>query len=180
MILVRHGQSYFNLHYGATRVDPGIPDPRLTETGRQQALAAVAPLGARRLKRLIASPYRRALETAEIIATALALPVAIEPLVRERAAFTCDIGTPASELARLWPALSFGHLAERWWGHGEESEAALAARARAFRQAMAAAPDWPEVAVITHWGFIRALTGETVTNGAHLPFDPTAPASLQD
>ena len=178
MILLRHGQSYFNLHYAATRVDPGIPDPRLTDAGRQQALAAVAHLGARRLKRLVASPYMRALETAQIIAEALSLPITVEPLVRERAAFTCDIGTAASELARLWPKLSFDHLAERWWGEREESEAELALRADAFRRAMAATPDWPEVAVVTHWGFIRALTGETVTNGAHLAFDPTAAGAM--
>ena len=125
MILIRHGQSYFNLHYGATRVDPGIPDPQLTEAGRQQALAALETLRPRAVKRLIASPYTRALETAHIIAGALGLPIAVEPLVRERAAFTCDIGTPPAELARRWPRLSFHHLEERWWGHGEESEASL-------------------------------------------------------
>jgi hypothetical protein len=41
---------------------------------------------------------------------------------------------------------------------------------------MAVAPDWPHVAVITHWGVIRALTGLTVKNGEHLRFDPTRPA----
>jgi broad specificity phosphatase PhoE len=177
MILIRHGQSYFNLHYGETRIDPGIPDPTLTETGRQQALAVVEILRPRALKRLIASPYTRALETAHIIAGVLGLPIAVEPLVRERAAFTCDIGTPPSELARRWPQLAFDHLEERWWGEEEESETALHARSRHFRALMAATPDWPEVAVITHWGFIRALTGETVTNGAQLAFDPTAAAA---
>jgi broad specificity phosphatase PhoE len=177
MILIRHGQSYFNLHYGETRIDPGIPDPALTEAGRQQARAAVESLRTRALKRLIASPYTRALETAHIIADGLGLPIAVEPLVRERAAFTCDIGTPRSALARRWPQLSFDHLEERWWGEQEESETALNARSRHFKALMAATPDWPEVAVITHWGFIRALTGETVVNGAQLPFDPTAAAS---
>ncbi len=178
MILIRHGQSYFNLHYGATRVDPGIPDPELTEAGRQQALAALETLRPRAVKRVIASPYTRALETAHIIAGALGLPIAVEPLVRERAAFTCDIGTPPAELARRWPRLSFHHLEERWWGHGEESEASLHERCLRFRARMAASPDWPEVAVISHWGFIRALTGETLLNGAYLAFDPTLPAAL--
>jgi len=40
MILLRHGQSEFNVVYNVTRVDPGIPDPRLTEEGRRQALVA--------------------------------------------------------------------------------------------------------------------------------------------
>ena len=37
MILVRHGQSEFNVVYSVTRVDPGIPDPKLTDEGRRQA-----------------------------------------------------------------------------------------------------------------------------------------------
>lgn len=177
MILIRHGQSYFNLHYGATRVDPGIPDPELTEAGRQQAYAALETLRPRAVKRLIASPYTRALETAHIIAEALGLPIAVEPLVRERAAFVCDIGTPRTELARRWRHLSFDHLEERWWGETVESEDALAARSRRFRGLMAAASDWQSVAVVTHWGFIRALTGETIVNGAQLAFDPSSPSA---
>ena len=31
MYLLRHGQSYFNLHFTPTRIDPGIEDPELTE-----------------------------------------------------------------------------------------------------------------------------------------------------
>src|SRR5215469_13326906 len=68
MILLRHGQSEFNVAYNATRVDPGIPDPCLTEEGRRQALAAGTVLARHRVERLIASPYTRALETAEIVA----------------------------------------------------------------------------------------------------------------
>ena len=40
MILVRHGQSHFNLHFSATRVDPGIEDPELTDEGVRQAATA--------------------------------------------------------------------------------------------------------------------------------------------
>ena len=46
MILLRHGQSEFNVAFNATRVDPGIPDPRLTEEGRRQARAAAVALAA--------------------------------------------------------------------------------------------------------------------------------------
>jgi broad specificity phosphatase PhoE len=178
VILVRHGQSYFNLHFGATRVDPGIPDPELTGEGRQQARAAAEELRARPVRRLIVSPYTRTLQTAHIIAEILDLPITVEPLVRERMAFTCDIGTTPAELGRRWPRLAFDHLEERWWGHGEESETALQARCVRFRAAMAKTPDWPEVAVVTHWGFIRGLTGQTLVNGAQLAFDPTAAPAL--
>ncbi len=42
MFLLRHGQSYFNLHFTRTRVDPGIEDPELTPLGLEQAAAAAA------------------------------------------------------------------------------------------------------------------------------------------
>ena len=38
MFLLRHGQSYFNLHMSRTRVDPGIEDPELTPLGESQAV----------------------------------------------------------------------------------------------------------------------------------------------
>ncbi|HLI10177.1 MAG TPA: histidine phosphatase family protein [Alphaproteobacteria bacterium] len=174
MILVRHGQSYFNLHYGTTRIDPGIRDPALTELGRAQAASAAEALKVRGIKRLLVSPYTRTLETAQIIADILGIPVTVEPLVRERAAFTCDIGTSRGELSRLWPHLSFAHLEEPWWHAGEESEAALRLRCERFRTAMAALADWRAVGVVSHWGFIRALTGQAIANGTHVDFDPTA------
>ena len=36
MFLLRHGQSYFNLHFTESRIDPGIEDPELTELGLAQ------------------------------------------------------------------------------------------------------------------------------------------------
>jgi broad specificity phosphatase PhoE len=137
MILVRHGQSEFNVVYGATRKDPGIRDPRLTELGRAQAAAAAETLAGHVVARVIASPYMRALETAEIIAGRLDLPISVEPLVGERAAFTCDIGSSVAELAQRWPHLAFDHLADPWWPAHEEPETALHRRCAAFRRAIA-------------------------------------------
>ena len=48
MYLLRHGQSYFNLHFSETRVDPGIEDPELTPLGVEQAVAAAQQLAASR------------------------------------------------------------------------------------------------------------------------------------
>jgi len=172
MILVRHGQSEFNVVYSATRVDPGIPDPKLTEQGRRQARDVAEALGPRSLNRILVSPYTRALETAEIIASALNLELRVEPLVREHCRFHCDIGSPMSDLARRWPAIDFAHLPERWWPNLDESEEELAERGRKFRQSMALDRHWAETAVVTHWGCIRALTGQRVPNAHLLRFDP--------
>ncbi len=175
MILVRHGQSEFNVVFSVTRVDPGIRDPRLTAEGRRQAEAAAEALADHGVERLIASPYSRALETAEIVARRLAVAITVEPLVGERAAFTCDVGTLRSDLMTRWPHLALDHLAEEWWPDIEESEDRLSARCAAFRAHMTTQPDWPRVAVVSHWGFIRGLTGLTVQNGTVLRIDPHQP-----
>jgi glucosyl-3-phosphoglycerate phosphatase len=166
MILVRHAESEWNRHFSRTRIDPGIPDPPLTEVGRRQARRLIDRLAGAEVSRLVASPYRRTLETATIVAEALGLSIAVEPLVRERCVFSCDLGTPPRELATLWPDLDFAHLEEQWWGVPAESEASLATRCAAFRAKTDPLPDRPQVGVITHWGVIRALTGQELTNAA--------------
>jgi len=172
MILVRHGQSHFNVVYGATRQDPGIVDPGLTLEGIRQAEAAAEALAEHDLRRILVSPYSRTLHTAEIIAAALGLPVSVEPLIRERCFFTCDIGSPRSELAVRWSRFDFGTLPERWWPEPEETEDELALRCQTFRTAMAQCEDWEYVLVVSHWGFIRGLTGQAVANGTVLSFKP--------
>jgi broad specificity phosphatase PhoE len=174
MILVRHGQSEWNAVYNRTRIDPNIPDPPLTAEGRRQAEAAAQVLARSGIERLLVSPYVRTLETAEIIAAHAGIAVVVEPMVRERAAFSCDIGTPRSRLATRWPQLSFDHVEEIWWPKEMESEAELDRRCGRFRAAARSLVDWQRVAVVTHWGFIRGITGAEARNGELIRFDPHA------
>jgi len=179
MILLRHGQSEFNLHFTVTRRDPGIVDPRLTEMGHMQVAEALGKLTGQRIARIITSPYTRALQTATPIAKALGVRVVINPIVRERYAFACDIGTPRTELELAWPEHDFSHIDEIWWPVIEEPADSVIARAALFRAEMAALPDWSDTLVVSHWGFILTLTGQRVTNGELLRCDPTAPAPEQ-
>ena len=165
MILLRHGQSEFNVHFAVTRVDPGIPDPCITDLGREQAQAAAQQLKAERITRLIASPYLRTLETAEIVAETLDLAIHVNPTVRERCYFHCDIGSPRSDLQTRFPHVVFGALEERWWPDLNETEEQLGRRVESFNEEMAAREDWRETLVVTHWGFIRGLTGHEAKNG---------------
>lgn len=163
-LLIRHAESAWNEHFGWSRIDVGLPDPPLTETGIEQARRAAERLRGEGVRRLITSPYRRTLHTASIIAQELGVPITIDPIVRERCAFSCDIGSPPAELARLWPGLDFSGLEEVWWGGVIESWDSLSARCAAFRAKMAADPRPGEVAVVSHWGFIRGLTGAELHN----------------
>jgi glucosyl-3-phosphoglycerate phosphatase len=179
MILLRHGQSEFNLHFTATRRDPGIVDPKLTELGHLQARQAAEALRHERIRRIIASPYTRALETAAPIARALGVPVFINPIVRERYAFACDIGSPRSELAMSWPDHDFSAIEEIWWPAMEEPAQSVLGRAALFRAEMSALPDWSDTLVVSHWGFILAMTGTNAANGTWMRCDPTAPAPAE-
>lgn len=174
MILIRHGQTEFNRIYSATREDPGIRDPGLTDIGRREAAAAGEALLELGLRRLITSPYRRALETAELIAAKLGLPITVDTLVAERFALSCDIGSSLAELRSRWPALGFDHLADPWWPQSEEDHDSLQRRSERFRAHMGGCGG-ADVAIVTHWGFIRALTGLRVPNGAVLRIDPDRP-----
>jgi glucosyl-3-phosphoglycerate phosphatase len=175
MILLRHGQSEFNLHFGATRRDPGIIDPRLTGLGHTQAEAAAQHLLGQGIQRIIVSPYTRALQTAGPVAAALGLPLTIDPIVRERFAFACDIGTPRAGLERDWPTHDFSRVEDIWWPAEEEPEHAIVDRAARFRTTLASRHDWASTLVISHWGFILSLTGQSVANGQWLRCDPTEP-----
>jgi broad specificity phosphatase PhoE len=176
MHLIRHGQSEFNLHFTHSRRDPGIVDPRLTATGLDQARQAGLALRSAGLTRILVSPYTRALQTAAAIAAETGARVDITPLVRERYAFTCDIGTARSALARDWPAHDFAAVEEVWWPDAFEPEHAVIDRAARFRAAMRADPEAATTLLVSHWGFLLALTGQSMANGELLSWNPHAPA----
>jgi glucosyl-3-phosphoglycerate phosphatase len=172
MFLLRHGQSYFNLHFNATRVDPGIEDPELTPLGLEQAAAAAQRLADAALTRIIISPFTRALQTAQPVLAIHKVPVEIMHEVREQAAFTCDIGSPPGVLANRFPQHDFAHLPSQWWHGGIESAAETTERANAFRARMARRRDGATTLLVGHWAFIQALTGVALANGEILEYDP--------
>jgi glucosyl-3-phosphoglycerate phosphatase len=174
MFLLRHGQSYFNLHFTPTRIDPGIEDPELTDLGLTQAHAAAAQLARVSLTRIIISPYMRALQTAQPILKCQQARVEIMHEVRERAAFACDVGSPPELLAARFPQHDFKHLPSRWWSKPLETVEATTLRADNFRALMAARDDARTTLLVSHWAFILALTGKSLGNGDILEYDPNS------
>nr|WP_321983596.1 histidine phosphatase family protein [uncultured Lichenicoccus sp.] len=176
MIVLRHCQSEFNLHFTRTRQDPGIVDPVLTPLGEAQASASVVALAGIEITRILVSPYTRALQSAAPIARDRGLIPMVTPLIGERCAFVCDIGTPASLLARRWPEIDFGHLDELWWPQATELEDDVVARADRFRREMMSSPGCGAATgmtlVVSHWGFLLALSGTSLQNGCFLRIDP--------
>ena len=172
MFLLRHGQSYFNLHFNATRVDPGIHDPELTPLGVEQAAAAARRLADANLSHVIISPFTRALQTAQPVLAIHKVPVNVMSEVREQAAFACDIGSHPEVLASRFPQHDFGHLPPHWWHDGIETAEETSARADAFRDLMAARDERTTTLLVGHWAFIQALTGVSLANGEIVEYDP--------
>jgi broad specificity phosphatase PhoE len=77
--LVRHGQTDWNLE-GRFQ---GQSDTPLNQTGRAEAQSLAEQLRGQSFKAIFTSDLMRAIETAEIIAAMLGLPVSPEPRLRE-------------------------------------------------------------------------------------------------
>jgi probable phosphoglycerate mutase len=101
MILLRHGVTRFTVDKRFSGPG-GAEDPGLTEEGRNQAERAAKVIKADGgVDALLASPLRRALETAEAVAEALSMPVQTVPDFRE-----CAFGA--------WDGLTFDDVHARW------------------------------------------------------------------
>jgi broad specificity phosphatase PhoE len=79
LILVRHGETVLN----AAGIAQGWNDSALSETGQRQALALAARLKSQGVTAIFSSPLGRARTTAEVLATAIGLPITTLPDLRE-------------------------------------------------------------------------------------------------
>jgi ribonuclease H / adenosylcobalamin/alpha-ribazole phosphatase len=108
LVLVRHGAT---VHTAAKRFSGGLggSNPGLTDEGRAQAREVadwLAPLGGS-IEAVVASPVRRTVESAQILAERLGLPLVEEPGLAEM-----EFGA--------WDGLTFAEVGERWPGDLEK------------------------------------------------------------
>jgi len=161
LLLLRHAESVWN----AEGRWQGQADPPLSPRGREQARAAAPRLAGRGVEVVVASDLRRAAETADLLAGALGLEVRLDPRLRELHVGAWS-GLPHAEIAARWPR----DLARFRAGDpdvrpgGGESRRALRARVAPCLDEWAARHPIARVAVVTHGGVIRVLTGERVGN----------------
>ena len=96
-LMLRHGQTELSVQKRFS----GMGEQPLTAYGRLQAAAAAARLAGSGATAVISSPLRRARETAELVAEALGLPVAVEAGLRET-----DFGD--------WEGWTFAEVKAKW------------------------------------------------------------------
>jgi broad specificity phosphatase PhoE len=151
ILLARHGETDWNRD-GRFQ---GHADPPLNAAGRRQAVELSVALAPEQLAAVYSSPLRRAVETAEVIATAHGLePVPVDAL-RE-----VDVGSWQG-LTRAEVEKRFPEQHARWleygqgWEDGETYEQ-MGERVVAALLDLAAAHNGDRILAVTHGGPIRA------------------------
>jgi broad specificity phosphatase PhoE len=152
LILVRHGESSGN----RDRIYAISPhDLPLTELGYQQARQAAQRIAELfRPKLVVTSAYKRASETARIIAGALGLPLEFEPNLHEREigahrgrAYDSFLTEPDYDPQRPWA----------WKPQGGESYEDVQGRVGPILDGLAATHSGDDVIVVSHGGVMVCL-----------------------
>ncbi len=168
---MRHGESEFNQAFRKTRRDPGIVDPALTPLGIQQICRTARFFNDKDIQFFLSSPYQRALQTSALLFDLTNQNLTVNFLVGEQFGFSCDVGSPRSELEQKWPQIDFENLTEVWWPPYPETEDDVSRRGALFlKEASSSFSDTDKLVVVSHWGFIKSLTGLSVENGSVVEF----------
>ncbi|MFC4244696.1 histidine phosphatase family protein [Gryllotalpicola reticulitermitis] len=164
--LVRHGQTDWN----KTGRIQGRSDIPLNDTGREQARETGRALRGRRFDGVYASPLKRALETAAIIATELRMPQPTPVPGLEERSYGDAEGMDGQEIRA-----AFGD--DRSNVPGWENDASLLNRVLAALARLGAHHEGERVLVVAHGGVIGAIArhltggerpakGEAILNGS--------------
>jgi len=170
-LLLRHGESISNANPEAVTLPEETGD-RLSELGTEQARSAANALAGSGITRLLSSPMRRALETAEPLSEALGLPIAVLPYVhelREEAGY--GQLRPEEQKLRRWSARMSAHRDDPdHAGDGAESFNQILARVRRLKEELESQPSGERALIVTHGIFSRfflldSLLGEEFEPG---------------
>ena len=185
LLLVRHGQSTWNMAgrcQGQSPVAGG-----LSAVGEAQALATAEELGKKFATdphpvadTILASDLLRALQTAEIIADVLGLPIQLDAGLREQ-----SLGELEGRLytEQFGERTVQGTIDELWRDPfrtppGGESVCDMYYRVQATLTRLATSSPGRTVVVATHGGVVRAATAPRPEPGAPLPHTTVDNASI--
>ncbi len=167
LYLVRHGESLYN----AERRIQGQSDVALSPLGLQQAGAIAAVLAKQPIDAIYASPLRRALETAQPLATALNLPIQLDDRLKEINAGIFQ--------GLLWDEIEKQHPAEAVHWRAQEPDFVIPggeSRRALMQRGLACLSEIRErgqqhVVVVAHGGILSAATKAILNIAAELnPF----------
>ncbi len=174
IILVRHGESEGNRDRRFTQSG----DVALTDFGREQAKATGLRLRqGHHPSRIIASPYRRAHDTALIIAACFDMPVELDDGFVEQS-YGIFAGRPYESLIE---DAAF-HEGPRWQWRPPEGESLIDVSERAVPalHRVAAASLGQEAVVVSHGGVMLALCAHALGSWDGLTVTPNAGVVIVD
>lgn len=161
LLLVRHALPLRSDHGEGS-------DPDLSETGFQQVARLPEALARFPISRVVSSPQRRAIQTAEPLAQACALPVDVEDRLAEYdrdLTSYIPIEQIRTEFPDEWARMAQGHLPST------VDEDAFRARVRGAIDDLVAAADPEEtIAAFTHGGVINVVLHEILGTARLLSF----------
>ena len=168
--ILRHAQSVSNAQKHAASLDDSEGD-RLTERGWEQARNAARALEGREITRLIASPMRRAQETAQPISEALGLPIETDDGIHElREEEGYGRLAPEEQKLRRWSEWMVQHADDPTYAPpGADSFASMRERTRAFQRRIEESEGTP--LVVTHGIFLRFLLVDILLGDRFGPAD---------
>lgn len=170
VMFVRHGESVANVADRARRDRPRDSD-RLSERGWEQARELGQRLCHEQLEGIVASPMRRAQETAAGIAEVLGLPISTDDdlyEVRQSDAFCAASPDDSHRHATLaWMPDADRDHAEP----GAESFSDIVARVHRVQQRLHAVAGRRRIVAVSHFGFLHFYLGVTLFGEAFAPGD---------
>ncbi|RAL30821.1 histidine phosphatase family protein [Rhodococcus sp. AQ5-07] len=145
LYLVRHGHTALNAEDRLR----GLADPPLDEIGERQAAAVARALSDTGVSRVLSSPLRRAVRTAQIIAEALGIEQRVDARFNDRD-YGFWTGHRKSEVLTEWGTVDAAPGVET-------SETVLARALPALDEIAASRADSAPLIVVTHDAVIRPL-----------------------
>jgi probable phosphoglycerate mutase len=166
LLLIRHA-----LPYRVEMEEGTAADPELSETGHAQAEALAAFLSGETIDVLVASPLRRALQTAEHVAARTGHELLVDDELAEwdrDSHFYIPYEELKAEKDERWDDLISG----RWGGDGEVDQATFQAVVVEAVERVIDANPGRNVAVVCHGGVINAYLAHLLGLGQALFFEP--------
>lgn len=170
VLMLRHAQSVSNAQKEAASL-PDSEGDRLTERGWKQAETAAKALEGREITRLIASPMRRAQETAAPISKALGVEIETDEGIYElREEEGYGTLAPEEQKLRRWSEWMVQHPDDPDYAPpGADSFASMRERTREFMRRMESERGTP--LVVTHGIFLRFLLMDILLGDRFGPAD---------
>ena len=168
--MVRHGESVSNADPEMASL-PLEEGDRLTERGREQARLAGEALAGLEPTALLSSTMGRAIETAEIIAETIGLPIVEIPYITElRESRDYDSMSAEEQKLRRWSVWmrEHGDDPDFSW-HGGESFEQVRGRVRRLKDELESEHEGGRPLVVTHGIFLRFFLFDSLLGDAFGP-----------